>query len=95
MNALSGTERSRRSRSKKAANDFSTEYLKGSNIATPDDFIEAKEVEFQCKNNVVITQFDQGLINEFYTQLKEYSPEDDLYITDELMEAWSRAEKEI
>ena len=100
MNTLSGTERSRRSCAIKAANDFSTEYLKGSNIVTPDDFIEAKTVEFECKHNVASVAFDGSLTNEFYTQLKEYSPEDyssedgsPLYIIDELMEAWTIAEK--
>jgi hypothetical protein len=96
MNTLSGTERSRRSCAIKAANDFSTEYLKGSNIVTPDDFIEAKTVEFKRKNNVGSMVFDGSLTNEFYTQLKEYSSEDGspLYIIDELMEAWTIAEKE-
>ena len=105
--ALSGTERSRRCRAKqaayvaehrarKAALAFSTEYLKGISIATPEQFIEAKAVEFEDKHGVFLMAFHDSLTNEFYTQLKEYSSEDGspLYIIDELMEAWTIAEKE-
>ena len=105
--ALSGTERSRRCRAKqaayvaehrarKAALAFSTEYLKGISIATPEQFIEAKAVEFEDKHGVFLMAFHDSLTNEFYTQLKKYSSEagSSLYIVNELLKAWTMGGKE-
>ena len=99
--ALSGTERSRRCRAKqaayvaehrarKAALAFSTEYLKGISIATPEQFIEAKAVEFEDKHGVFLMAFHDSLTNEFYTQLEAGSS---LYVINELLKAWTMGGK--
>ena len=64
--AVSGAERTKKSRVNKAIRDFSDNYLDGKSIATIQDYIEAKEYEFCVKHSVGNVQFDQGLINDFF-----------------------------
>jgi len=82
-------------RARKAALAFSSEYLDSALIATPDEFISAKEAEFCVKHNVGMVQMSQGLINGLFAHLKDYfESEDDKYSIDDLYIAWREAEKE-
>ncbi len=95
MNALSGTERSRLSRARKRADEFSKNYLEGSHLVSAEDFIQAKQCEFECNNNVASVQFNQEVINEFYEWLKQHDADHDngeeLYSVFSLIEAWDLA----
>jgi len=82
-------------RARKVALVFSTEYMEGKLVCTPEVFIEAKACEFGENHNVVSpVQFDYSLLNPFYECLKDEDEQDGEYTVDGLMTAWKRAIKE-
>lgn len=93
MTALSDAQNQKNYRTRKAAKAFSADFLQGALIASPEDFLEAKEAEFCIKHNVASVSVNQGLINEFYQALKDYEEEDGLVSVDDLLAAWKRAEE--
>ena len=92
--AMSSAHRTRLHRLRKKAEEYSNQYLDGVNIATAKQFIKSKEWEARIKYQAAVVQFDYALINPFYENLKEYDSEKNKYSVDDLIEAWSIAEKE-
>ena len=92
--ALSNAKKQANYRNRKIINGFTRDYLNGSQVVTPESFIDAKTVEHECLNNIVVAQFNQGLINAFYEALKDYHEEDGLYSVDSCFDAWKTAEIE-
>jgi len=81
-------------RARKSALAFSTEYMEGKLVCTPEVFIEAKGCEVGEQQNVNVLEFNLSLINPFYEYLKDEDEQDGEYTVDGLMTAWKRAVKE-
>jgi hypothetical protein len=94
VTAKSSEERTRLYRLRRQAEIFSDEYMDGQEIAKPDEFIEAKEMEFCDQHNVSSVQFDAVFQNHFYEWLKEHEDESGLYTIESLIESWKLAEKD-
>ena len=92
--ALSSAERVAKHRLRKKAEEFSSLYLNNANVVTAKGFIEAKGYEVGFSVNASPVTFDAGLMNLFYEWLAEYESEDNLYVIDDLVEAWSVAQAE-
>ena len=76
--------------------NFIDDYLKGRHWATPKQFIEAKEVQYQTEHNTPVVRFDYSLLNAFYDRLKDIStPEDGEHNVAYLLDAWTYAEQEV
>ena len=95
MNVMTGAERTRLHRERKAkmeaAREFSSDYLSSAHNVTFDEFVEAKlEEAFPA------VQFDQTWLKAFSTALSEYDEEDSgKYAVSDLMTAWSDAEESL
>ena len=92
--AISGAERTRKSRLNRAISNFSDHYLDGKTTVTIQDYIEAKEYEFCVKHSVGDVQFDQGLINDFFREVEMLPEMDDgFYAVGDMFSIWRELDK--